>query len=256
MLALVSPAKKLDFTEMAAPMFHSQPDFLERSAVLVEQAKKLSQVELARLMKLSDKLTDLNFQRFKAYSPPFTKSNAKQAALAFNGDTYVGLDAPSLSEDDLVYAQDHLRILSGLYGMLRPLDLIQPYRLEMGSRLQNPEGADLYEFWGDDLAHAIDGIVATHKEPVVINLASNEYFKAARPEAIQMRVITPVFKEVRDGVTKVLGLFAKRARGCMARYIITNRIEKSEKLKKFNRGGYAYQAELSNDHTWIFTRQR
>jgi cytoplasmic iron level regulating protein YaaA (DUF328/UPF0246 family) len=256
MLALVSPAKKLDFTEMAAPMSYSQPDFLERSAVLVEQAKKLSQVELARLMKLSDKLTDLNFQRFKAYSPPFTKSNAKQAALAFNGDTYVGLDAPSLSEDDLVYAQDHLRILSGLYGMLRPLDLIQPYRLEMGSRLQNPEGADLYEFWGDDLAHAIDGIVATHKEPVVINLASNEYFKAARPETMQMRVITPVFKEVKDGVTKVLGLFAKRARGCMARYIITNRIEKSEKLKKFNRDGYAYQAELSSDDTWVFTRQR
>jgi cytoplasmic iron level regulating protein YaaA (DUF328/UPF0246 family) len=256
MLALVSPAKKLDFTEMAAPMSHSQPDFLERSAVLVEQAKKLSQVELARLMKLSDKLTDLNFQRFKAYSPPFTKSNAKQAALAFNGDTYVGLDAPSLSEDDLVYAQDHLRILSGLYGMLRPLDLIQPYRLEMGSRLQNPEGADLYEFWGDDLAHAIDGIVATHKEPVVINLASNEYFKAARPETMQMRVITPVFKEVKDGVAKVLGLFAKRARGSMARYIITNRIEKSEKLKKFDRDGYAYQAELSNDDSWVFTRQR
>ena len=146
MLALVSPAKKLDFSEMAAPKFHSQPDFLEKSEILVEQAKKLSQAELSRLIKLRDKLTDLNFQRFRAYSPPFTRSNAKQAALAFNGDTYVGLDAPSLSEDDLIYAQDHLRILSGLYGLLRPLDLIQPYRLEMGSRLKNPEGADLYEF--------------------------------------------------------------------------------------------------------------
>ena len=256
MLALVSPAKKLDFTEMAAPITHSQPDFLERSAVLVEQAKKLSQVELARLMKLSDKLTDLNFQRFKAFSPPFTKSNAKQAALAFNGDTYVGLDATSLSEDDLVYAQDHLRILSGLYGMLRPLDLIQPYRLEMGSRLRNPKGADLYEFWGDDLACAIDRIVATHKEPVVINLASNEYFKATRPNTMQKRVITPVFKEVRDGVGKVLGIFAKRARGCMARYIIKNRIEKSENLKHFTSNGYAYQENLSNDDTWVFTRNR
>ena len=256
MLALVSPAKKLDFSEMAAPIFHSQPDFLEQSTVLVEQAKKLSQVELSRLMKLSDKLTDLNFQRFKAYSTPFTKSNAKQAALAFNGDTYVGLDALSLSEDDLIYAQDHLRILSGLYGLLRPLDLIQPYRLEMGSRLKNPEGADLYEFWGDDLAHAIDKIVTTHKEPVVINLASNEYFKAARQKTIQMRVITPVFKEVKDGVAKVLGLFAKRARGCMARYIIANRIEDSEKLKKFKTDGYAYEEELSNQDTWVFTRQR
>jgi len=256
MLALVSPAKKLDFNEMAAPISYSQPDFLDRSAVLIEQAKKLSRADLSRLMKLSDKLTELNFQRFKAYSPPFTKSNAKQAALAFNGDTYVGLDAPSLSEDDLVYAQDHLRILSGLYGMLRPLDLIQPYRLEMGSRLKNPEGGDLYDFWGDDLAKAIDHITADHKEPVVINLASNEYFKAARPKTMKTRVITPVFKEVKDGVAKVLGLFAKRARGSMARYIITNRIETSEKLKKFNEDGYAYQADLSNDDTWVFTRPR
>ena len=256
MLVLVSPAKKLDFNEMAAPISHSQPDFLDRSAVLIKQAKKLSRADLSRLMKLSDKLTELNFERFKAYSPPFTKSNAKQAALAFNGDTYVGLDAPSLSEDDLVYAQDHLRILSGLYGMLRPLDLIQPYRLEMGSRLKNPKGADLYDFWGDDLADAIDHIAATHKESVVINLASNEYFKAARPKTIQTRVITPVFKEVKGGVAKVLGLFAKRARGSMARYIITNRIEKSEKLKKFKEGEYAYQADLSGDDTWVFTRQR
>jgi cytoplasmic iron level regulating protein YaaA (DUF328/UPF0246 family) len=256
MLALVSPAKKLDFNEMAAPISHSQPDFLDRSAVLIKQAKKLSRADLSRLMKLSDKLTELNFERFKTYSPPFTKSNAKQAALAFNGDTYVGLDAPSLSEDDLVYAQDHLRILSGLYGMLRPLDLIQPYRLEMGSRLKNPKGADLYDFWGDDLADAIDHIAATHKESVVINLASNEYFKAARPKTMQTRVIMPVFKEVKGGVAKVLGLFAKRARGSMARYIITNRIEKSEKLKKFNEGGYAYQADLSGDDTWVFTRQR
>ena len=161
-----------------------------------------------------------------------------------------------MSEDDLIYAQDHLRILSGLYGLLRPLDLIQPYRLEMGSRLKNPEGADLYEFWGDDLAHAIDKIVSTHKEHVVINLASNEYFKAARPQTMQIRVVTPVFKEVKDGVAKVLGLFAKRARGYMARYIIANRIESSEKLKNFNVEGYAYQSKLSNEDTWVFTRQR
>jgi len=256
MLVLVSPAKKLDFKEMAAPITHSQPVFLDRSSVLVEHAKKLSQGELARLMKLSNKLTDLNFQRFKAFSPPFTVANSKQAALAFKGDTYIGLDAESLSEDDLIYAQDHLRILSGLYGMLRPLDLIQPYRLEMGSRLPNPKGEDLYEFWGDDLARAIDRTVAAHEEPVVINLASNEYFKAARSNTIDKRVITPIFKEVKDGVGKVLGLFAKRARGCMARYIIKNRVERSEDLKHFTGEGYEYKKELSSDDEWVFTRQR
>tara|TARA_B100000676_G_C18057389_1_gene835407 strand:+ start:920 stop:1690 length:771 start_codon:yes stop_codon:yes gene_type:complete len=256
MLALVSPAKKLDFTETISPIIFSQPVFLERSAILVEQAKKLSQSELARLMKLSDKLTDLNYHRFRAFSPPFTLSNAKQAVLAFRGDTYVGLDATSLSEDDLVYAQDHLRILSGLYGILRPLDLIQPYRLEMGSRLPNPEGNDLYEFWGDDIAHAIDTSLETHKEPVVINLASNEYFKAARSNVINKRVITPVFKEVKNGISKVLGIFAKRARGSMARYIIRNRIEDPENLKKFTSDGYAYQEDMSSEDTWIFTRRR
>jgi uncharacterized protein len=192
MLAIVSPAKKLDFTDLAAPMTHSQPDFLDRSEVLIRAARKLSRTKLSNLMKLSDKLTELNFQRFKAFSPPFTTANAKQAVLAFSGDTYIGLDAASLSEKDLIYAQDHLRILSGLYGLLRPLDLIQPYRLEMGSRLSNPEGADLYEFWGDDLADAIDQVVSHHKEPVVINLASNEYFKATRPKHMKTRIITPV----------------------------------------------------------------
>jgi len=256
MLALVSPAKKLDFTELAAPMTHSQPDFLKRSQVLIKAARKLSRAELSRLMKLSDNLTELNFQRFKAFAPPFTTANAKQAVLAFSGDTYVGFDAASVSEDDLLYAQDHLRILSGLYGLLRPLDLVQPYRLEMGSRLQNPEGPDLYDFWGDDLARAIDQAVSGHKEAVVINLASNEYFKAARPKHMKTRVITPVFKEVKNGEAKVLGLFAKRARGMMARYIVTKRVEQSEKLKKFNDGGYAYQDHLSEPDNWVFTRTK
>ena len=256
MLALVSPAKKLDFTELAAPMAHSQPDFLERSKVLIDAARKLSRAELSRLMKLSDPLTELNFQRFKAFTLPFTTANAKQAVLAFSGDTYVGFDAASVSDDDLLYAQDHLRILSGLYGLLRPLDLVQPYRLEMGSRLQNPEGSDLYDFWGDDLARAIDQAVAGHKEAVVINLASNEYFKAVRSKHMKTRVITPVFKEVKNGEAKVLGLFAKRARGMMARYMVTKRIEQSEKLKKFNDGGYAYQDHLSEPDSWVFTRTR
>ena len=256
MLALVSPAKKLDFNDLAAPLPHTQPDFLGRAENLITAARKLNRADLSRLMKLSDKLTELNFQRFKAFQPPFTTANAKQAVLAFSGDTYVGLDATSLGEDDLVYAQEHLRILSGLYGLLRPLDLIQPYRLEMGSRLRNAEGADLYDFWGDDLADAIDEAVSDHSEPVVINLASNEYFKAARPKHMQTRVITPVFKEVKDGEAKVLGLFAKRARGMMARYMIKNRVEKSDKLKKFKDGGYAFQKHLSDADTWVYTRER
>jgi len=256
MLALVSPAKKLVFTDLAAPIPHSQPDFIERSKVLVGAAKKLSRADLSRLMKLSENLTELNYQRFKAFAPPFTPANAKQAVLAFNGDTYVGLEAGSLSAEDLNFAQDHLRILSGLYGLLRPLDLVQPYRLEMGSRLKNPKGADLYEFWGDDLAAAIDDTVDGHGVPVVINLASNEYFKAVGAKALKARVITPVFKEVKNGEAKVLGMFAKRARGAMARYMITRRCEKPDQLKKFKDDGYAYQDHLSDDDTWVFTRQR
>ncbi len=256
MLALVSPAKKLDFSDVASDLPHSQPTFLKKSAELVKAARALSRAELQRLMKLSDKLTDLNFARFKAFSTPFTKANARQAVLIFNGDTYIGLDAKTLSADDLAFAQDHLRILSGLYGALRPLDLIQPYRLEMGRRLNNPRGADLYDFWGDDLADALDDTVAGDTEPVVINLASNEYFKAAAPKHMKSRVITPVFKEVKNGEAKVLGMFAKRARGMMARYMIVNRLERSEDLKKFSDGGYAWQDHLSNDDTWVYTRQR
>ncbi len=256
MLALVSPAKKLDFTNLASPIMHSQPDFLDRSQVLIKAARKLTRADLSRLMKLSDKLTELNFQRFKAFALPFTTANAKQAVLAFSGDTYVGFDAATLSEDDLVYAQGHLRILSGLYGLLRPLDLVQPYRLEMGSRMKNPQGSDLYDFWAGDLAEAIDRAVSDHKEPVVINLASNEYFKAARAKTMEARVITPIFKEVKDGEAKVLGMFAKRARGMMARFMVTKRIEDSEKLKKFNIGGYAFQNHLSDACSWVFTRKR
>lgn len=256
MLAIVSPAKKLDFSELMRSVPVTQPDFLEQSAELVEAARKLNRSALQRLMKLSDKLTELNFQRFKAYETPFTQANAKPAALAFSGDTYVGLDADSLDEADLTYAQDHLRILSGLYGMLRPLDLIQPYRLEMGSRLGTQNASNLYEFWGDDLGNAIDAALDGHSDPVVINLASQEYFKAVRPKNIKSRIITPVFKEVRDGEARVLGLFAKRARGMMARYMITNRIEDAEGLKAFTDGGYAFRDHLSDADNWVFTRDR
>ncbi len=256
MLALVSPAKKLDFSELPRPLAHSQPDFLKQAGALVKSVRTLSRSDLQRLMKLSDSLADLNYKRFKAFSIPAKAAAAKQAALAFHGDTYVGLDASSLDSDDLAYAQDHLRILSGLYGLLRPLDLIQPYRLEMGSRLNNPRGPTLYDFWGDDLAGAIDKAVAGHPHPVIINLASNEYFKAARAKALQARVITPVFREIKNGESRVIGMFAKQARGMKARYMIEKRIEKPEGLKKFTGGGYVFRKDLREGNTWIFTRGR
>ncbi len=255
MLALISPAKKLDFSDLAVDLPHSQPRFLEDSEELVESVRKLSRAELQRLMKLSDKLTELNFRRFRAFSTPFSTANARQAVLVFNGDTYVGLDAKTLSADDLAFAQNHLRILSGLYGMLRPLDLIQPYRLEMSRRLNTARGADLYQFWGDRLAGAIDEAAAGDRQAAVINLASNEYFKAARRKQMKSRVITPVFKEVKNGEARILGLFAKRARGMMARYMIVNRLKLPEDLKSFTDGGYAWQAHLSDDDTWVYTRQ-
>lgn len=256
MLALVSPAKKLDFTELPRPLAHSQPDFPKQTGELLEAVRKLSRTGLQRLMKLSDTLGELNFQRFKAFSIPAKAATAKQAVLAFSGDTYVGLDASSLGDDDLAYAQDHLRILSGLYGLLRPLDLIQPYRLEMGSRLINRRGSNLYHFWGDELARAIDKTVAGHVHPVVINLASNEYFKAVQAKILQARVVTPVFKEIKDGESRVIGMFAKQARGMMARYMINKRIEKPEGLKKFTGGGYAFQKDLSDGDSWVFTREK
>ena len=254
MLALISPAKKLDFESEPTLQRHTQPDFLPQSKKLVETARKLSRQDLRNLMGISEALADQNFQRFKDFKPPFDLNNAKQAAMVFNGDTYVGLKAREMSEADLEYAQDHLRILSGLYGMLRPLDLIQPYRLEMGLKFANPGGENLYAFWNDELAKAVDKAVEGHKDQTIVNLASNEYFKAINPKALKARVITPVFKEVNQGQARVLGLFAKQARGMMARYMIVNRIESVDGLKKFTDGGYRFQPEQSDDKTWVFTR--
>ena len=254
MLALISPAKKLDFETESHLAEHSEPDFLGRSEELVMTARKLSRAQLASTMKLSDKLADLNFQRFRDFSTPFDLGNAKQAALVFNGDTYVGLEANTLTAKDMTYAQDHLRILSGLYGLLRPLDLIQPYRLEMGAKFRAPGGTDLYGFWDGQLNEAIGNAVDGHKDPTVVNLASNEYFKAVKAKDLDVPVITPVFKEIKDGQARTLGMFAKRARGAMARFMIKKRIEKPAGLKKFTDGGYEYRDDLSDDTSWVFTR--
>jgi len=257
MFALISPAKKMNFEPAQATLPYTQPVFLEETKQLAAVAQKLSAQDLMRLMKISESLASLNHARFQAFAPPFDLDNAKQAALAFSGDTYVGLEAWTLTEEDFDYAQTHLGILSGLYGLLRPLDLIQPYRLEMGTKMHNPAGEDLYCFWKDHLAPAIDQRAHTATsghDPAVINLASNEYFKAVDKKQLKSRLITPIFKELKDGQTRTIGLFAKRARGAMARYIVEQRLSSLEDLKTFSSDGYHFQKDLSSDAEWIFTR--
>ena len=256
MLTLISPAKKLNFDRLDRALPGTDPDFLTDTKHLIAAARKLKKPELKQLMNLSDELTDLNFKRFKGFNAKPSVDMTKQAALTFAGDTYLGLQADSLGEDDLNYAQDHLRILSGLYGLLRPLDLIQPYRLEMSRRLNNRRGENLYDFWGDKLCKKVDKMVAGHATPVVVNLASNEYIKAAQPKNLKARVITPVFKEVFDsGKAKVIGFTAKKDRGAMARYLIQNRIENPDDIKDFDVDRYKFQAKMSDGDTLVFTRK-
>jgi cytoplasmic iron level regulating protein YaaA (DUF328/UPF0246 family) len=205
-------------------------------------------------MNLSDALTELNHTRYEQYSTPFTPDNAKQAVFMFRGDTYVGLDADTLSKDDLTYAQSRLNILSGLYGLLRPLDLIQPYRLEMGSKLGTRRGKDLYEFWGSRLTDACNAVTASHGNRTVVSLASNEYIKAIRPQSLDGPLVTCHFKEMRDGAPKTIGLVAKKARGRMARFMVQSRVEDPEDLKAFGEDGYAFAPELSTDEDLVFVR--
>lgn len=254
MLAVVSPAKKLDFETDVPEMAVSQPAFLDDTEELVDVMRKKSRRDLMNLMGISENLAELNYQRFQHFSRPFDRSNAKPAIFAFRGDTYVGLDADTMTAEDIDWAEDHFRMLSGLYGLLKPRDLMQPYRLEMGTRLANPRGKDLYAFWGDRIANAINALTEGHRDRSLINLASNEYFKSVRTDLLEGPVITPVFKEVKAGVAKVVGFSAKRARGMMARYMIDRRLETPEELKTFNADGYRYQNDLSTESQWVFTR--
>jgi len=254
MLAVVSPAKKLDINPTDRTLELTQPALLDQASALAGTAKRLGPSDLQSLMGISEKLADLNHDRFQQFSTPFTPTNAKPAVLTFNGDTYTGLDAPTLTDSDLEWAQGHIAILSGLYGLLRPLDLIQPYRLEMGTKLHTPEGRNLYEFWGDQITEQINARTKGHANRTLINLASNEYFKSVRSPSLDGEVITPAFKEIRDGQAKMISFMAKRARGMMARFIVENRIEDPEDLKTFTSGGYAYNPEMSSDTTWTFTR--
>lgn len=253
MLIIVSPAKKLNFDD-ASPVDHfTQPAYLEKSQQLINILKKKSSIEIASLMKLSDKLTQLNVARYQNFKTPFNSKNAKQAIYTFRGDTYVGFNADTLSIDDIDYAQDHMRILSGLYGMLAPLDLMQPYRLEMGTRLPSNEGKDLYQFWQKTLTHDLNKLLK--KESTLINLASKEYFSAVDFKGIKGQIITPVFKEKKGDTYKIIGIMAKRARGMMSRYIVENRIEDVEKIKQFSEDNYRYNAKASTDNEFVFLKE-
>ena len=255
MILVLSPAKTQDFTTPPRAVPATQPGFLKESARLVKRLRALSIDELAGLMGISGELAALNVGRFAQWRTPFDPANAKQAVLAFHGDAYAGLDAAGLDPDELAFAQDHLRILSGLYGCLRPLDLIQPYRLEMKTRLANDRGKDLYAFWGDRLTRALNAAQAEGQgAPVLVNLASSEYFKAVDPTALKARVVTPVFEDLQGGAYKVVGFFAKKARGLMARFAIRRRLADPDGLKAFRDGGYAFDPAASGEDRWVFRR--
>lgn len=254
MLIVVSPAKTLDYETAPTTDSFTQPQFLEHSQTLIDELKALSVQDVAQLMKLSDKLASLNVARYESWTPDFTPENAKQAVLAFKGDVYTGLDAESLSEDDLQFAQQHLRILSGLYGILKPLDLMQPYRLEMGTKFQNSRGKNLYEFWGEIICDQLNQEFTQSEEAVLINLASNEYYKAAKEKNLNARIITPAFKDWKNGQYKMISFYAKKARGLMSRYIIENRLESPEQIKGFDLEGYRFSESMSEGDTWTFIR--
>lgn len=254
MLILVSPAKTLDFEQPPLTQVYSQPDFLTHSQELIQVCRQLTPSDIATLMKVSDKIAGLNAARFGEWQPDFNLDNAKQAIFAFRGDVYTGFDADSLSEAEIAQTQSQLRILSGLYGLLRPLDLIMPYRLEMGTALSNPKGKNLYEFWGDTLTQAVNEALAESGSDIIVNLASNEYFKAIKPKKLQGQLISPVFKDGKNGQYKVISFFAKRARGMMARYIIINKVNTLAELKAFNLAGYYYSEEQSSPTHPTFLR--
>lgn len=258
MLLVISPAKTLDFTPAGPSPPATVPAFTKDTAALVALARKLDATDLRRLMDISDALAELNVQRFKAFDARRIggAEGEAPAVFAFAGDVYTGLDARSLGPDALAWAQDHLRILSGLYGLLRPLDRIQPYRLEMGVRLKTPRGSSLYDFWGDRPARALNAAADGQAERTLVNLASQEYFGAVDAKALKLRVVTCHFKEETDGAPRIISFHAKQARGRMARYAIERRLEHVEALKAFDLDGYTYRETLSNEHEWVFVRPR
>ena len=254
MIITLSPSKGQDFETPAKTKKHTTPVALDDSQLLIKELRKVKSGELREMMSISENIANLNVARVKNFKTPFTTSNAKQAIFAFKGDVYSGIDIEKFSAADLGYAQKHLRILSGLYGYLRPLDLIQPYRLEMKTKLKNPRGDNLYQFWGESITERLNKELAKQQEPVLVNLASNEYFKSVKPKLLEGRLLNINFKETKDGKTRVIAIFAKRARGMMTNYMLRNRIEKPEDLKKFKEGGYKFSKADSDDKQWTFVR--
>ena len=251
---LLSPAKSLDYETPAAGVPHTLPQFVPQSQALIEVLRQKSPQQIAELMDLSDALSALNVARYEAWSPKFTAKNAKQAVLAFNGDVYEGLDAKTLKPKEFQWAQDHVAILSGLYGVLRPLDLMQPYRLEMGTSLKHGKASNLYQFWGTQIADYLNQQLAKHKDPVIVNLASQEYFKSVDRKVLQARVIECVFQDHKNGQYKIISFFAKRARGLMARFAIQHQVKTPAALQAFNLEGYAFAPEVSRPDTLVFRR--
>ncbi|WP_277962903.1 peroxide stress protein YaaA [Pseudomonas sp. RIT-To-2] len=254
MLTVISPAKTLDYETPPVTDRFTQPQYLDHSQELIQILRELAPAQISELMHLSDKLAGLNAARFGSWNPAFTPDNAKQALLAFKGDVYTGLDATTLAEADFSYAQDHLRMLSGLYGLLRPLDLMQPYRLEMGTKLANARGKDLYAFWGTRISEWLNEALAEQGDDLLLNLASNEYFSAVKRTALKARIINTEFRDLKNGQYKIISFYAKKARGMMSRFVIQERVDTPDALKQFDAQGYYYSADHSKPDNLVFLR--
>jgi len=254
MIALMNSSKTMDFSPPVGIARHAVPEFLKDAALLVEQLRKLSASELSKLMGISKKLAELNVARYANWQAAAAPAEGKQAILAFKGDIYSGIETENYNKKDFDFAQQHVRILSGLYGMLGPLDLIQPYRLEMDTKLPAAGGKNLYSFWGNRITESLKALLRQEKSGVVVNLCSAEYFKVIKSEALEARVITPVFKEFRNGSYRFVTIYAKKARGFMCNYIIRRHLNRVEDLKTFDVGGYQFNQKISSDHEWVFTR--
>ena len=255
MLVVISPAKNLDYDTPAVTNTFTQPEMLDDSQTLITQCQALTPAKISSLMKIRDKLAGLNADRYANWQTPFDINNAKQALLAFNGDVYTGLDASSFSQDDFDYAQRHLRILSGLYGVLRPLDLMQAYRLEMGTNLDVGESKNLYQFWDERISNKLNEAINIQGDNVLVNLASNEYFKAVKPKILNAEIYTPVFQDCKNGQYKVISFYAKKARGMMARYILQKQLTEVSQLQKFDTAGYRFSSQKSKGNELVFTRE-
>lgn len=253
---VVSPAKALDESTAVQTDKHTQAEMLSQAKTLAKEMKELGPNDLGELMSISEKLSDLNYERFQEWTTPFPKDKAKQAAWLFKGDVYQGLDAYSLDEKQIEYTQNHLRILSGLYGLLKPLDDMLPYRLEMGTKFKNSKGKDLYEFWGSKITELLNKHLEESGSKTLVNLASNEYFKAVKKKELNGRIVTPVFKDWKSGKYKIISFYAKKARGLMARYAADNQVENAEDLKYFDYEDYKFNPEISSETEWVFTRKQ